>query len=126
MKTPLQGKKNGVQQEKTPSSIALAAAAAASAAASAAAAATRLGARKKSLFPQVFFGHLGRDAGSIHRAWLCLTFGLPAAPRATFILARITKMAISRIGGVLLATAFYLARPHLFMSLQSNLCAFCC
>ena len=28
MKTPLQGKKNGVQQEKTPSSIALAAAAA--------------------------------------------------------------------------------------------------
>ena len=108
MKTPLQGKKNGVQQEKTPSSIALAAAAAASAAA----AATRLGARRKSLFPQVFFGHLGRDAGSIHRAWLCLTFGLPAAPRATFILARVTKMALYRKWVVRLDPEFYLALPH--------------
>ena len=105
MKTPLQGKKNGVQQRKTPSSIALAAAAAA--------AAERLGARKKSLFPQDFFCHLGRDAGSIHRAWLCLTFDLPAAPRATFILARITKMALYRKWVALPDPEFYLALPHL-------------
>ena len=115
MKTPLQGKKNGVQQEKTPSSIALAAAAAASAAASAAAAATRLGARKKSLFPQVFFGHLGRDAGSIHRAWLCLTFGLPAAPRATFILARITKMALYRKLSVPTRSSIWRSHIYAFM-----------
>ena len=108
MKTPLQGKKNGVQQRKTPSSIALAAAAAAIAAA----AAERLGARKKSLFPQDFFCHLGRDAGSIHRAWLCLTFDLPAAPRATFILARITKMALYRKWVARLDPEFYLALPH--------------
>ena len=102
MKTPLQGKKNGVQQEKTPSSIALAAAAAAE----------RLGARKKSLFPLDFFCHLGRDAGSIHRASLCLTFGLPAAPRATFILARITKMALYRKWVVRPDPEFYVALPH--------------
>ena len=92
MKTPLQGKKNGVQLRKN-SQL------------------NRLGRgrgrgrvcgrgrdaaghAKKSLFPQDFFCHLGRDAGSITRPWLCLTFGLPAAPRATFILARVTKMAL--------------------------------
>ena len=97
------GKKNGVQKQKTRWGTALAAAAAAE----------RLGARKKSFFFWNFFSHLGHHVDLIHGPWLWLTFGLPAAPRATFILARNTKMAISRIGGVLLNPAFYLARPHI-------------
>ena len=100
-------KKNGVQKQKTRWGTALAAAAAATAAA----AAERLGARKKSFFFWNFFSHLGHHVDLIHGPWLWLTFGLPAAPRATFILARSTKMAICRIGGVLLA--FYVARPHI-------------
>ena len=97
-------KKNGVQKQKTRWGTALAAAAAA--------AAERLGARKKSFFFWNFFSHLGHHADLIHGLWVCLTFGLPAAPRAISNFARITKMAISRKGGVLRKGAFYLPRPQ--------------
>ena len=84
-------KKNGEQQEKTPSSSALAAAAAGGGAAGRA--------RKKKFFFWNFSLNSGHHAGLIHRPWKSLTFGLPAAPRATFILARSTKMAIFKKGG---------------------------